>query len=94
MSRRPLYLVAYDIHHPGRLQKTLHVVKEYATGGQKSAYECYLSRSEKRELLQRTDHTIDPKEDSLFLLRLHQNSRVHTLGLAVEPQDPDFFYQG
>lgn len=94
MSKRPLYLVAYDIRNPSRLRHTLEIVKEYATGGQKSAYECYLSRSEREEILYRTDEVIDPEEDNLFLLRLNRHPRVHTLGIAVEPQDLTFFYQG
>ncbi|MBT3473412.1 MAG: CRISPR-associated endonuclease Cas2 [Gammaproteobacteria bacterium] len=94
MKKRPLYLVAYDIRNPSRLRRTLEIVKEYATGGQKSAYECYLNRNEQKELLQRANAIIDRDEDNLFLLCLNQRPKVHTLGVAVGPQDPTFFYQG
>ncbi len=40
---RTLYLVAYDVRRPSRLRKALRVLKDYASGGQKSAFECYLS---------------------------------------------------
>ena len=45
---RDLYLVAYDIREPRRLRKMLYLLKEYASGGQKSAFECYLTAGEKK----------------------------------------------
>ena len=94
MSKRTLYLVAYDIREPSRLRHILEIIKDFATGGQKSAYECYLSSRERSELLDRAGSEIDPGEDRLFLLRLPGTPRVHALGIATSPQDPGFFYQG
>lgn len=36
------YLAAYDVSDPKRLQQALHVLRDYATGGQKSVFECFL----------------------------------------------------
>lgn len=94
MTSRQLYLIAYDIAAPRRLQQALDIAKGYATGGQKSVFECYLSEAEKRRLRGDLSAVLDEAEDRLMLVQLDPRSRVHTLGLAVAPIDPDFFYHG
>lgn len=94
MSDRDLYITAYDIASPKRLRAALKLVKGHATGGQKSAYECFLTPAERRDLLARLRAVIEPGEDRVLLIRLDPRSRVHTLGIAVAPQDPPFFYCG
>jgi CRISPR-associated protein Cas2 len=37
---------------------------------------------------------LNEAEDSFFLLRLDPRSRVYTLGVAIEPVDPPYFYFG
>jgi CRISPR-associated protein Cas2 len=37
---------------------------------------------------------LDETADRFFLLRLDPRSRVHTLGTALEPADPSYFYFG
>ena len=93
-TNRDLYITAYDIASPKRLRAALQIVKGHATGGQKSAYECFLSPAERRDLMSRLRAAIDPEEDRVLLIRLDPRSRVHTLGIAREPQDPPFFYCG
>lgn len=34
------------------------------------------------------------REDSFLLIRLDPRQRVHTLGLAIPPSNPDWFYVG
>lgn len=94
MSKRALYLVAYDIRHPRRLAKALKVVKAYATGGQKSVHECFLSPREKAELRQELGNVIRRSEDSVVFVRLDPRSRPRTLGIALPPRDETFFYIG
>jgi CRISPR-associated protein Cas2 len=94
MSERDLYIAAYDISSARRLRAALKLVKEYATGGQKSAYECFLTPAERRDLLRELRAVIEPIEDRVLLIRLDPRSRVHTLGIAEAPQDPPFFYCG
>ncbi|NLV30980.1 MAG: CRISPR-associated endonuclease Cas2 [Acidobacteria bacterium] len=94
MEERDLYIAAYDIASPRRMRAALQLVKGHATGGQKSAYECFLTPAERRTLLYRLDAVIEPDEDRVLLIRLDPRSRVHTLGIAEEPQDPPFFYCG
>lgn len=94
MKDRDLYLAAYDIAAPTRLRHALQAVKGYATGGQKSVFECFLSRGEQGALLTEVAGLLDLEEDAFLLLRLDPRARVIALGLAVAPQDPPFFYHG
>jgi CRISPR-associated protein Cas2 len=94
MNGRDLYIAAYDISSPRRLRAALKAVKGYATGGQKSAYECFLTPGERRKLLVELRTVLDPLQDRFLLIRLDPRSRVHTLGIAEQPKDPPFFYCG
>lgn len=94
MSQRQLYLAAYDVAKPDRLRQALHVLRDYATGGQKSVFECFLTDKEKRELLQRMAALTDPEKDRFFLIRLSLHAKTCTLGLGVKPVEPKFFYLG
>ena len=94
MSRRILYIAAYDISNPARLRQGLRVLKDYATGRQKSVFECFLSAAEKHTLLSQMGAVIDRTEDRFFLLRLDPRSGVRTFGKAVKPEDSAWFYVG
>jgi CRISPR-associated protein Cas2 len=94
MTQRQLYLAAYDISCSRRLRKALRVLRGYASGGQKSVFECFLTAAEKRQLLEEIAHVIDPEEDRFIVLRLAGAKQVRTLGKAVPPQDGSFYYVG
>ena len=94
MSQRPLYLAAYDVSCPRRLIQALRVLKGYACGGQKSVFECYLTPRERAELLIEVREVIEPADDRFLLLPLAAGRPVGTLGIAVAPEDPAFFYIG
>lgn len=87
-----MYLAAYDVTDPGRLRASLALVKGYATGGQKSAYECWLSEFEKNDLLHMIALLLDETEDRFALIGLDPRSSIHTLGKAVASIDPQTFY--
>ena len=94
MKNRQLYLAAYDVSCPRRLRKALYVLRGFASGGQKSVFECYLTPAEKACLLDEIASVIDPIEDRFILLRLLGAKHIRTLGKAVLPQDGSFFYVG
>ena len=75
-----------------RLSAALKLARRYATGGQKSAHELFLTPAERDTLVASMRSLLDLETDRFVLLRLDPRSRVHTLGQAVAPQDPDFFY--
>jgi len=92
--QRSLYLVAYDIRQPKRLRRMLYVLKDYASGGQKSAFECYLTMTERKELLARVEQTMDEEEDAFLVIKLISRDAVVTLGIAVKPADELYTYLG
>jgi CRISPR-associated protein Cas2 len=94
MKQRQLYLAAYDISCNRRLRKALYILRAYASGGQKSVFECYLTENEKNQLLSEVSTVIDPHDDRFMLLGLLGAKHVRTLGKAVLPQDGSFYYVG
>lgn len=91
---RELYLVAYDVREHKRLRLTHRVLKEFACGGQKSAFECYLTERERLELVSRVEDVMDTAEDALLVIRLSDRNSVATLGIAVKPMDELYTYLG
>ena len=94
MTKRVLYIAAYDVAEPSRLRKVHQVVKRFATGGQKSVFECFLTPSEREELLAEARALIDEDEDRLALLRIEERAQPVLLGIATPAVDPEFFYVG
>jgi CRISPR-associated protein Cas2 len=94
MSTRDFFLAAYDVADPRRLAAALELIKGHATGGQKSVYECFLTPAEAGHLLQDIALVLDEGQDSFLLIALDPRSRVHTLGRAQPPVDPEHFYIG
>jgi len=90
MSHRPLYIAAYDIRHPTRLRRALHLLKEQASGRQKSVFELFLDQEEKKQLLSRIAEVLNPEEDRFFLLRLSDHQTMLTAGIAVPPLDQQY----
>lgn len=91
---RELYLVAYDIREPKRLHKVHKILKEFSCGGQKSAFECYLTDGERKELITRAEQCMDLDEDSLLVIALIDRDAVSTLGIATKPVDELYTYLG
>jgi len=92
MSQRHLHLAAYDVADDRRLRQALKILRGYATGGQKSVFECFLSRSEKRDLLDQITELLDLDEDRFLLVRLDPRAKVRTLGIGIAPGDPAIIY--
>ncbi len=91
---RTLYLIAYDITSDKRLNRVRKFLKGYSTGGQKSVYECFLTDGELKYVKRKLDHLINNEEDRVHIFTMDGRSRTHTLGIAVQPKDPEYFYIG
>lgn len=92
MTQRQLHLACYDVACPKRLARALKLIRRYATGGQKSVHELFLTEAERDSLVADMRQLLDLSTDRFLLLRLDPRSRVYTLGKAIQPADPDFFY--
>lgn len=91
MSRK-LFLAAYDVRDPKRLRAALRVIKGFASGGQKSAYECWLTPAERDELLEEMAEVMDLSVDSFTIIPLEPRRPMAALGIATKPANPAFFY--
>lgn len=91
---RSLYIIAYDITEPVRLNRVRYFLKGYSTGGQKSVYECFLTEGELKFVISNLKRLIFDEQDRVHIFRLDGRSRTHTLGIAIQPKDPQFFYFG
>lgn len=92
--KRRLYLAAYDISSASRLRAALYLLKGYASGRQKSVFECFLTGAEHRELVKTIGAIIDPDEDRFLLLPLASPDSIKTLGKGIAPMDQSYFYIG
>ena len=92
MPKRVLYVAAYDVADPGRLRRVHRVVRRFASSGQKSAFECFLNPSERRELLAETRPLLD--EDRFALLRVEERAPPVLLGAATPADGSGFLYVG
>ena len=94
MPHRDLHLVCYDVAEPRRRSAALKLVRRYATGGQKSAHEVFLTPAERNSLEADMRAMLETPDDRFLLLRLDPRSKLFTLGKAALPADPDYFYVG
>ena len=92
MSNRSLFIAAYDVSSPARLRQVHRTVKAYATGGQKSVFECFLTPTERKTLLVKARKLINEREDRFALLRVEERAAPVLLGIATPPSDPDFYF--
>lgn len=91
---RTLYIIAYDITDQKRLGQVRYFLKGYSTGGQKSVYECFLEKEELKFIISKLKRLINPTEDRIHIFRIDGRCKVLTLGIAVPPLDPKYFYIG
>jgi CRISPR-associated protein Cas2 len=94
MGQRKLHIACYDVSRPSRLRAALEVTRRYATGGQKSVHECWVTATERADLLQMLCFVIDESEDRVLMVRLDPRRRTVTLGVAVSPVDDDCIVLG
>jgi CRISPR-associated protein Cas2 len=94
ITRRQCYLAAYDISETRRRSAALRLVRCYATGWQKSFFECFLSSSEEKALLVKLAAILDPRRDRFLLIRLDPRLMVVSLGIAMPPSPGPFLLGG
>ena len=94
MKNRKLYLICYDVADDKRLRAALKIVRHYATGGQKSVHECWLSKREKREVIERFSELLHPTDDGLLMVRLDPRQKAQVLGRGVVAENMEWFYIG
>jgi CRISPR-associated protein Cas2 len=92
-AQRHLYLAAYDIGSDRLRTAALKLLRGYATGGQKSVHEVWLTPAEKRDVLDDMALLLGT-DDRFALMRLDPRARTLVRGRAQAPDDPTLFYVG
>jgi CRISPR-associated protein Cas2 len=92
MNSRQLYIAAYDVTDDRRLRASLELVRNHAGGGQKSAYEVYLTEAEHDELIHMMSLILDLDEDRFMLIRIDPRATIHALGTANVASGNPYFY--
>lgn len=80
---RTLYLVAYDISDPKRLARVHRYVLGWKVGGQKSFYECWLTKAELALVMEQLGELIDPLEDRIHVFQLDARMPPKCFGVAT-----------
>lgn len=94
MTMSSLYIATCDVADPRRLHRLHQAIRRYATGGQKSVFECFLTPVMRRELIGRALSIIDEGEDRFALLQVEERAKPILLGTAIPAADPNFQYIG
>ncbi len=81
--QRSLYLVAYDIADHRRLAQVHRYLLGWKVGGQKSFYECWLTRAELVALMRELTDLTDPHADRIHVFQLDPRMRPKCYGVAT-----------
>lgn len=91
-NARQLYLACYDITNQRRRAVALKLIRCYATGGQRSVHELYMTHAERETLVKDMRALLEATEDRFQLVALDPRSKVFALGKAVRSTAPECFY--
>lgn len=81
-TKRSRYLIAYDICDAKRLYRVHKKVEAYAIGGQKSFYECWLTKHELVHFKQEISEIMEKDEDRVMIFQLHSDTEPLLFGKA------------
>lgn len=87
MTKKKIYLIAYDIVDNKIRNKVCRVLQNYAVSGQASCYECALSPQQKGFLKHFLSSTINWNTDQVLILR-YQKAKY--FGIAKAPEEVAF----
>lgn len=79
---RTLYLIAYDIADHRRLAQVRRYLLGWKVGGQKSFYECWLTRAELGTVTRALGELIEPDSDRVHIFQLDERMRPKCYGIA------------
>jgi len=88
MPHRRLVLAAYDISSARRLKRALKLCTAYASGGQKSVHECWVTAGERAALCGGLDKICQAETDAWMVVDLSATPTVFNLGHAHPPAPP------
>lgn len=87
---RRLYLIAYDVCSPQRLQSVCRYLSGFRVGGQKSVFELWLTTAELQAVRQQLAALMNSEEDRLHVLALDPRQKPRCYGRASSFIDQHF----
>jgi CRISPR-associated protein Cas2 len=81
-KERNLYLVAYDVCEPHRLQRVCRYLTGFKVGGQKSVFEIWATAAELRRIRSDLEDLMITDEDRLHILALDPRMQPRLYGRA------------
>jgi len=94
MTQRRLHIAAYDVVDDRRRRVVHRIVRGYASGAQKSVYECMLNAAEQQQLIAATEAALDLAEDRFCIVVLEARGLILGLGRAIAPTATGLRYIG
>jgi CRISPR-associated protein Cas2 len=91
--KRKLFVCCYDIANTSDRRLVHRIVSSFACGGQKSAYECFLSVGEQNLLMNLTKPYCQ-ELDSFVLQPISDAKDIIVLGIANKPVNIGFLFLG
>lgn len=91
--RRGLYLCCYDVQSDEQRNRVHRIVASFAIGGQKSAYECYLSPGERHTLENLVKNGLS-ESDSLVIQPIVDAKLIKVIGIGRQPSYRSFTLLG
>ncbi len=88
MPHRRLVIAAYDITAARRLKRALKLCTTYASGGQKSVHECWVTGAERAALCKGLARICHPETDLWMVADLTPKRAVLNLGRGRPPAPP------
>jgi CRISPR-associated protein Cas2 len=79
---RTLYLVCYDVADPRRLRRVHRFLLGYKTGGQKSFFECWLTRGELADVRRGLIERLELNEDRAHVFQIDPRQHIRQMGRA------------
>lgn len=77
-----IYLIGYDIADNKRRRAVYKLLLRYRVAGQKSFFECLLTRKELDEICSYLTYLINPDTDRIHVFQLNPQHKVEIFGVA------------
>ncbi|RMD48426.1 MAG: CRISPR-associated endonuclease Cas2 [Alphaproteobacteria bacterium] len=90
---RKLFLAAYDVSDPRRLADARDAVTGWASGGQRSVFECFVASGRRSQMSAELREPLELSIDRLALLRVRRRG-ARGLGIADISRDEPVLWIG
>lgn len=83
-------MIFYDVTENRRRTKLNKILESYGVRIQRSGFECMLTIYQYKDLLKRVELAIDKSEDTIKIIKLHEESKITDFGDYRKVEDEEF----